>query len=191
MKDEFLDLVRNQFSFLESEFGFRCVAAGSHSVRFQSEKVFVTIHYDSRRSYELGVEVGQIDLLFDGEERPFTLVEILRMQGVDKREDYTFFQASTSKALAGCIERLAYLLLTYGKELLENNVFYFKSLSAFRERESDRYALQSKLTSVRSKLQKAWNNKDYLKVVELLQPFEKHISDLERKKLEFARRRLE
>ncbi len=188
--NDFAKLAQDKFSFLVSEYSFCCVEATNYVVRFESDKVFVSVRYDASRSFELDVEVGELNVLYGGEERPFNLGEILRLEGAEKKERYTFFQASEPEALTNCTARLALLLSTYGVEFLKGNKYSFKRLSTFREKECNQYALETELTDIRRKVQVAWKDKNYSRVVELYQPVEDVISEAEKKKLAFAKKQI-
>ncbi|MDO6705964.1 hypothetical protein [Photobacterium sp. 1_MG-2023] len=188
--NNFESLVQKGFSFLVSDYHFRCVEVTNHVVRFESDKVFVAVRYDADRSYELDVEIGELNVLYGGQERPFNMGEILRLEGVAEKERYTFFQASTPSVLANCVAKLSSLLSTYAVELLQHNEFVFKRLSGLRERECDQYELKSKLAHIRREVQISWKNKDYAKVATLYKPVESSISDAEKKKLAFAEKQV-
>ncbi len=190
MASEFIRLVQDKFLFLTSKYGFRCKSSTSDFVRYESDKVFVVVHFDSIRSYEIGVEVGQLEALYNGQERPFNLGEILRLEGVAEKENYTIFQADTSAALESGLSRLALLLSSYAVDYLQNDRFSFKRLSDFREKECNQYELETRLVHIRKEVRKAWENKDYVKVVELYKPVENAITAAEKKKLDFARKKI-
>lgn len=188
--NEFVKLAKDKFGFLISEYNFRCVEATNYIVRFEGDKVFVSVRYDANRSYELDVEIGQLNALFSGQERPFNLGEILRLEGVAEKEYYTFFQANDSSALVNCIARLAFLLSNYAVGLLKNNIFSFKRLSDLREKECNQYELKTKLIHIRKEVRIAWKSKDYSKVAELYKPVEYAISEAEKKKLIFSQKQI-
>ncbi|HFD11997.1 MAG TPA: hypothetical protein ENJ32_05980 [Crenotrichaceae bacterium] len=186
----FPELIQDEFSYLVENYGFHCVSATVFDVRFESDTVFVDVRYDANRSYEIGIEVGQKNVLFDGKERPFNLGEILRLRGVAEKEGYKAFQAADSVSLINCISRLSSWLEIYAVDFLQNDRFSFKRLSDFREKECDQYELETKLSHIRREVQIAWSNKDYLKVLELYQPVESFLSEVEKKKLAFAQRQI-
>lgn len=187
---DFANLVQKEFLFLVSDYRFRCIEATHYVVRFESDEVFVAVHYDADRSYELDVEIGELNVLYGGQERPFNLGEVLRLVGVAEKERYMLFQASTPSALAKCLAKLSSLLSAYAIELLQHNKLAFKRLSDLRERECDQYVLETKLARIRREVQIAWKNKDYAKVAELYKPVENAISDAEKKKLAFAEKQV-
>ena len=187
---DFKDHVLKSFDFLQSGYSFRCVDANDYSVRYESDAVFVVVRFDNGRSFELDVEIGQRGVLYDGQERPFNMGEVLRLKGVEKKEGYSFFQASDQSRLGNAINRLSELLKKYGDDLLRGGRFAFKSLINFRTRECEEYAVTRDLKFIRSEAEKAWKKKDYSKVVSLYGPVKSHISGSEKKKLEYAERHL-
>jgi len=190
MASDFPNLVQKEFSFLVTDYRFRCINATNYAVRFESDEVFVVVHYDADRSYELDVEIGELNILYNGQERPFNLGEVLRLEGVAEKEKYTLFQASTLPALSNCVAKLSSLLSAYAVELLQHNKFTFKRLSDLRKKECDQYELEVNLAHIRREVQIAWKNKDYAKVVKLYKPVESAISDAEKKKLAFAEKQV-
>jgi len=50
---------KKSFSFLETEFGFKCHLLADGILRYETEDVFVLVGYDGRRSYELTLDLGQ------------------------------------------------------------------------------------------------------------------------------------
>jgi hypothetical protein len=190
MDNNFTKLAQDKFSFLVDKYGFRCVTATPFYVRFESNKIFVTINYDKNRSYEVDVEIGQKDALFNEMERPFSLSEILREKGVAEKETYKTYQAADPICLANCVSRLSRWLEIYAAEFLQNDRFSFKRLSDFRKKECDQYELETKLFHIRSEVHIAWNKKDYPRVSELYQSVENYLSEAEKKKLTFAKHQI-
>ena len=183
---EFKNSVVKSFDFLQSDHSFSCVNANEYSVRYESDTVFVSVRFDNGRSFELDVEIGLRGVLYDGQERPFNLGEVLRLKGVEEKEGYTFLQASTQQRLENAINRLSSLLKLYATDLLDGNRFVFKSLADLRLKEGEEYALKRDLKLIRSEVKKAWKEKDFAKVVNLYSPIKSHITAAEKKKLEYA-----
>lgn len=187
----FANHVHESFEFLILKYGFQCASSSEHCVRYENDRVFVNVRYDKERSYELDVEVGQKNVLFNGQERPFNLGEVLRLKEVEAKEQYTFLQASNQQDLVGAIRRLASLLDIYASELLQGDQFAFKALANLREREGRQYALEKELQFIRSDADKAWEAKDYAKMVRLYSPVEQLLTPAEKKKLEYAKKHLQ
>ena len=65
----------------------------------------------------------------------------------------------------------------------------FNRVADFREKESEEYALKRDLTYMRRLLDDAWRNKNYKKVIELLEPRKSNLKRSELKKLSFAQKK--
>ncbi|TMP32586.1 hypothetical protein [Pseudoalteromonas rubra] len=187
---DFENLVNNEFKFLENKYGFSCVSSSLEAARYESSDIFVAIRYDANRSYELGVEIGQLKALFNGQERPFSLNEVLRIHKLKEAGIHSAVQASSHEAVANCLTKMASQLSQYGSDLLSNDVFAYKRLAVQREKECNDYELQTKLLHIRSDAQTAWKNKDYKQVIALFEPVKDELSDAELKKLNYAQKKI-
>ena len=175
------------FDYLVSAYLYQCVGSSEDCVRYENDDVFVNVRFDNGWSYELDVEVGQKGVLFNGQERPFNLGEILRLRGVEKKEKYTFVQTSNQEYLINAIEHLAELLKRYAKDFLQGDQAAFLSITSLRERECEDYEIEQELKSVRNEVAKAWDKKDFEKIIQLYTPVERYITPSEMKKLEYAK----
>lgn len=175
------------FDYLVSAYRYQCVGSSEDCVRYENDDVFVNVRFDNGWSYELDVEVGQKGVLFNGQERPFNLGEILRLRGVEKKEKYTFVQTSNQEYLINAIEHLAELLKRYAKDFLQGDQAAFLSITSLRERECEDYEIEQELKSVRNEVAKAWDKKDFEKIIQLYTPVERYITPSEMKKLEYAK----
>jgi len=155
-------------------------------VRYESSEIFVSIRYDAKRSYELGIEIGQLKALFNGQERAFSLNEILRQHKSNKYNSYNTIQASSQKALANSLKKMALLLSKYGANFLKNDLFAYKRLSDQREKECNEYELKTKLSYIKSDAHIAWKQKDYKQIITLFEPVKDALSNTELKKLNYA-----
>lgn len=187
---DFENLVNNEFKFLESKYGFSCVSTSLVMVRYESDEIFVVIRYDANHSYELAVEIGQLKALFNGQERPFSLNEILRLNKLSEVDIHSAVQASSQEVVANCLKKMATQLSRYGSDFLSNDMFAYKRLSDQRERECNDYELKTKLSYIRSDAQIAWKNKDYKQVIALYDPVKNVLSDAELKKLSYAHKQI-
>lgn len=182
----FENAVNTEFKFLEYSYGLRCVSTSPVMVRYQNNNVFVVIRYDVNRSYELMVEIGQMQALFNGLERPFSLSEILSFNRVNEANIHSAFQASTPESVANCLTMMANQLSKYGSDFINNDVTAFKRLSEQRDKECNDYELQTKLRYIRNDAQTAWKNNDYKQIIALFEPIKDVLRDSEIKKLNYA-----
>ena len=187
---QFETLVKESFKFLEQKHGFICVESASSLVKFESADVFVDIDFDSSVSYEVSCSVGRLDGFMGSNELPFDLGEIMRSHGIAPKDAHSAFQVTTNESLGKFLKVLAGQLNKLGQKVLAGDPQEFQQLAKQRDEECARYALDSKMRQIRSALEVAWTNKEYGKVLDLLDPVAEHLSEAERKKLHYAKSHL-
>lgn len=185
----FKNCALKEFNFLVNEYGFRCIKSDTYYLRYESNIVFVELHYDGQRSFEMDFSIGLLDDLYEGRERPFYLVELIKLLAPNDDDDYRLMQASTPEKISHLLPKLANLVKIYAKEFLSGNKTRFKDLSDFRENRCNQYAMEKTLKDLRVAVQKAWEDEDYARVIELYEPVKKHITQSERKKLKYCHNR--
>jgi hypothetical protein len=182
-------LASRSFGFLETSHGFRSVLSTETIVRWETNQVFVQVQYDAHRSYEVGLEIGQLrcDAMTLGP--PFSLSEMLGVAGfaLAKRP---FFQTSTEERLMLALEQMARLLVRYGAKLLQNDDEAFAALGRQRDEDCDAYAEEKSLKSMREAAEKAWHDHDYKTVVDLYRVHVGHLTPAETKRYEIALKRV-
>lgn len=179
---------RRQFDPVAQQFGLACVACTEWGLRYESDKVFLKVNFDNDRSYELAVEIGQRDDRSPGP--PFSLAEVLRLRGV---QDATFVGGlivSDFARLRDILARLAELTIRHASDFLMGSELSFVQVAKLREKESAEFELASELRYVRSTTEAAWAVRDYKRVVKALESVEPHLSQAERRRLEYARKQL-
>jgi hypothetical protein len=184
----FSQAVLTSFRFLIAEFGFKCVKQETTLVRYESSSVFVNI-YHGRSSYELGVEIGELRRNSDVPEFGFTLGEIISLTDTKIGSMYPY-QITKPELISKYISQLAELVKKYAVSALIGDRVFFEQLSSSQLRKSEEYIKDMKLTEVRTKGEVAWREKNYKQVVELYGSVEGDLTLSERKKLEYARRKL-
>lgn len=178
-----------EFNFLINDYGFRCTHSDTYHVRFESKVVFVEIHYDGQRSFEMDFSLGLLGDLYEGKERPFYLAELIEFSTPDDDQKFPIMQASKPEKIVRLMPKLADLAKAYAKEFLFGDEIRFKNLSDLREKKCNQYVLEKKLKDVRAAVQKAWDDRDYARVIELYEPVRKHITPSELKRLEYCNNR--
>lgn len=181
----FAKLAMQHFGFLETDYGFRRVNTDDRLVRWESTDVFVQVHFDATRSYEVGAEIGQLNVLFNGNERPFDIGEVARLAGIPWSQ-YKVFQASNEERLDAVLKEMADLLRQAGQALLRNDTRAFAALGKLREQECAAYAEERDLRQMRDAADKAWHQRDYRAVVALYGPHTNRLSPAEIKRYELA-----
>jgi len=184
----FQTIAIKEFEFLMHKYSFKCVQSDSCKIQYESDAVFVTVHFDENRSYELGCELGRMDDSEGSLECPFDLGEIIRWKELSQKDIHTAFQVTNIEDLQKFCQLLASHLQCYAHELLIGTESAFKTLADFRDKECVEYALARDLEIMRDQLEDIWQTKNYNKVIELLSPLKKHLKHSEIKKLEYALR---
>ena len=100
----FSDEAKRQFERVAEKYRFECVAADERRVRYESTDVFLDVRFDNGRSYDLGIEIGQI--IPNKIERPFSLAEILRLKNVSEGRSIDGFSASSVTKLRDGLKTL-------------------------------------------------------------------------------------
>lgn len=155
-------------------------------VRFDSPTVFVTVVYDAIRSYELGVQIGQVGAAG----HPFELWTILRLAGQGELPEAKSVIHSRASDLQKNLERLAILFRQYASNLLIGDIELFRAVGRQRDADDDAYALKTALSYARQNAEKAWKQGRYEEVVKELEPVADHLSPSEQKMLAIARKRV-
>jgi hypothetical protein len=180
---------RRHFDPVAAKFNLSCVVADEQRVRYESSEVFLSVHFDNGRSYELGVEIGQ--KIPGSVERPFSLAEILRLRNGRDVAVIDGLSASNPTKLADGLQLLAELSLRYGDDFLNNSAFSFAQVARLREKESIAYAIQRDLRSARARAEVAWRDKNYAGVIAALEPVKDHLSPADVKCLEYLNKKTE
>ena len=192
IKLEFAKLVLEAFDFLTKDFGFRCVQTEMTLVKFESPDVFVTV-YHGRASYEIGVEIGLMNVSPSQSAPPFTIRDIVEFNGAAKKTGYTrevTFSASTPELVKKFVYALADLVRIYAVPVLNGDNAVIKQLEEFRSKEAEQFENESRMHQIRSKADIAWQRKDYASLVNLYEQVNEFLTPAETKKMEYARKKL-
>jgi hypothetical protein len=184
----FMNEAKLQFDPVAQRFGLSCTSSTEWGVRYENEAVFLVVHFDNGRSYELGVELGKNNLA--KKERPFSLAEVLRLRGVADANSATGSMISDVARLRDALIRLASLTERHASDFLAGNELSFAQVARLRDRESDAYVLERNLRLARAKSETAWASGNYQGVVEALAPLEQHLSPAEKKRLDYSKNHL-
>jgi hypothetical protein len=178
----FADQVKTHFRFL-NDHGFRLVSTSETLLRYESPVLAINI-YHGRQSFEIDLE-----LEFPKARATYSFSELLFLFNRDAERPRKF-ASSTPEGTAEGVRTLAALFKACVLADLLGDPRLPDRLEAQCQRRSREYDMAVQLEQVRAKLDRAWKRKDLTKVVNLLDPFEAHLSRTEREKLEYARRHI-
>lgn len=183
----FAESVKNAFSFLADNHGFRAAEAGATFVRYESNKMFINI-YHGRRSYEVGVEVGPLS---DAEANRYGLPDVLgALLGGGRPENAYYFQASDREGVRRCVEAVASLVERYYGEMLEGDPLVLKRVEAFTSERNDEYTRKVVQQPTRDSAERAWQEKDYPTVAQLYGSIRSDLTPVEQKRMEYAKKQI-
>lgn len=183
----FVETVQDAFRFLVEDFDFRLARVEPPTfVRYESATMFLNV-YHGRRSYEINLEIGGRD---DPVGRSYRLPDVLSalLEPDDRRQ--TFFQASNPQAVRWCVQAVAELVARYCAQLLNGDMATLAQVASHHSEAARDLTRNVVQRPVREAAERAWHAKDYAKVRELYESMGDGLSPLERKRLEYAEKRL-
>ena len=183
----FAESVISYFDFLTRDYGFVLIKADPTFVRFESPNVFANI-YHGRMSFEIGFEIGYLVHLSNEPEQFFSIGDILSLTNAREEPGFTHLQANTAQGVKEATAKLAVLVKRYAGSALSNAPSIFAQLVDIQSRKSDELIRKWELADIREKVGKAWQEKNYGKIVELFDPVSKDLTLAELKKLEYAKK---
>lgn len=172
------------FEFLTREFGYEATSR-NNAVSYRRGRYQVVVQYDSRKSYELTVDLGnkgQEDTLFN-------LGEALRSCAASTQVA-SAYQVSKPESISKFLELLAAKLKQHCGALLRGDELAWSRLEAQRKAECTAFSNQRELRHARDGASQAWEAEDYRRVVQILTPLESSLSRAEQFKLELAKKRM-
>lgn len=183
----FKEAVLSSFKFL-NDAGLRPVQQEMTFVRYESPEVFVNV-YHGRASFELGVEIGRLK----EPNNKLTLYDIVAWAGADRAEGFgqhVTFQVSSREGVQEFVPKLAALVKKHAVLFLRADGAAFDSASEIRSERAKEYAKGVNLSQMRRKAEAAWQAKDYAQVVDLYGPARDDLTEVEAKKLSYAKQQV-
>jgi len=180
----FKEAVLANFGFLHSH-GFKMVTEDVTFARYESKAAFVNV-YHGRGSYEIGVEIGRLD-----RSQKYGLGYIVSWAGKDAwdAEGFgrsTMFQVSTMQGGENIVPKVARIAQKYGRPFLEDDTAFYDQLERANERASLKFQRDQMIIQIRKEAEAAWTAKDFARVSALFQPVRDELTEIDRKKLEYA-----
>ena len=175
--------VRQAFDPVAAQYAMACVVTEWGRVRYESDRVCMSISFDARRSYEFDVYIGRIG----PKEREFNLLEIIR---ANNGQGPQLIQAGSSGDYVQFIPLLRTLVAQHCTGLLAGDPDAFERVNRNRDREAEAYRLKSELSHARQKADEAWKNQDYRSLVSAFRDLEEFMTPAEKKRHQIAVQRM-
>lgn len=179
----FAEEVITHFAFLETK-GFRCLSSEATLVQYGSGDVRINIHH-GRQSYEISLHIENMLV-----SNSYSFSELLRLIDNERGEQYRDYAAQTVQGVAEGVRQLADLLRECVDAGILDDIELFCRLKLQRDEWAKNYALETQLEQVRSKAESAWTEKNFGKVIEVLTPFQEHLTPSDLKRLGYAKKQI-
>lgn len=180
----FPERVEEAFAFL-LERGFRVVARDMTYVRYESDRVGVSVHH-GRLSYELGAE---IELLEEAASQPsYPIGALAGVTNPKSGSEFYPYATRSPEEIGPAVRRLADQLRAHGDSALDGDRATFDRLADQRRRRGAEMAREIEASRTRHLAGEAWRARDYPRVVELLENLGEDLSEVEGARLDYARR---
>lgn len=174
--------------FLDTKFGYNQIIKSEYHIQLESSKLIIDVFYE-KRSHEIGIEFSLKGDSFNGIQRSYSHGSFLRFIDDKNAQKYSFFQSSVQSEVEEFLSYVGSKLRTKGKDLVSGDSNFFDSFSEFNALESKEYYKESVLRSRHAVASKAWEEKNYKKYATIMSDIESFLSESEKKKLSFAKKK--
>lgn len=188
IKQYFISLIEKKFKFLEEDYMFKIVAKTTHSCEFgrQDIRIFFTLDYVREFCVYTYIYIKNKDQS-ETEVQVDTLMRYFNYQ-----YPLTFGHSNTQEEEIDLqITNLRNFLRTIAADFLKEPQKYVHNLTKLEKVECDNYTIENKMKHIRSRIEAAWNAKDFPKIVELLSPVQEWLNKSEVMKLEYAKKHMQ
>lgn len=161
----------------------------AYRVRFERLTSYVEVTYDAARSHEVSIRLGECPAV---SEPPLELADVLRATdcNVEDIGSVELIQTSDADALGRLLERAAALLRECAGRALGGGHDAFAVARAIRSERAPAYTAELRNRGALAEADAAWKEKDYGRVHDLLNPIRDSLRPSDRRRLEFAEKKL-
>lgn len=186
---EFEQMVEASVGRLLTAEGFCHGEDSAFRIRYERGALFVEVEYEPTRSRELTIWFGDADRTG---EPPLTLNDVLRATDCDVALSSDFARSQTGDV--ALLERLLHdardVLARFGGPLLRGDEAAFARARGIRSEQARAYTAELRNRPVLEAADTAWRAKDYGRVHDLLNPIRDSLDETQKRRLDFAERRL-
>lgn len=182
----FEKVILTNFIFLCDKYNFKITISQNSYIRYESDILFINFIYDDKRSYEIGIEIGQLK----NETIGYNLFEILQYFQHSESNRYSLIQTSDIDTLSQIIFKISKIIDECIVKILADFKNIFVELLKQRTINSAEYTLNINLSVAREKANIAWKEKKYQCFIDLLTPYKKALSKSEILKLNYAEKKI-
>jgi len=188
------NLVKNSFSFLEEDYGFKLSEIKrenkSHIVLvFLSENIFVNLYYGAP-DFELDFYIGRIGIEDEKDKGEINSNDLISFSAAPESLDYKLYSAHSYENLHKCLPKLAELLRAYGADFLRGKSSIYEKVLFNKKKKISRWYKEQDLKQAKKAASAAWGKKDYKEFIDICEIFSHTLSPSDEKKLDYARKHL-
>jgi hypothetical protein len=181
----FLNEAKIAFKFLEN-YNYKIVKEDITFLRYEVNFVFINI-FHGRISYEIGIEIGCHKNVEN--ETIYPIEYLIGMLDEIAAKRYFRPSGNTKETIRNCLNTQAQLLKNYGDRVFHGDTTIWDELETYKNKKINEYWKKMKINDFREKANSAFREKRYNDFIKLFSTYEIQLTELERKKLEFARSR--
>jgi hypothetical protein len=180
--EQFLESVLVHFKFLE-QFGCEFYKIAYGHILYSSRSVDINLYYE-RISFELYLIVALKTLNLS-----CSIDEIIQLRWHSK-SSRQYKYATSIEMIDKAVAEIALLLERYGKDFITGNIASFKEIDQRKQKQHDIFIQETMLDEIEKKAISAWKDKDYNAVIEIYNSILKHLTPIQRKKLDICLRKM-
>ena len=182
---EFIENATEAFHFLETEYGYRLTHEDPTLVTYESRRLEVRIRH-GLLSYEIEFSIGHRSGLSQWR---YALPEIL-IGLVPGYDENAFYQTTDKELLRQSLASIAEMIQMHAGPLLRGDDDAVRLVEAAHRQGMDRKAEYYGVRPVKERAHVAWQKKDYERVVALYASMESHLSSLEKRQYDYAKKQI-
>jgi hypothetical protein len=179
--------VMKYFSYLEQEYGFESAQIKKTDfikiVRYESPKVFVNMIFGPP-DYEVSMSFGRIGIDDKPEAYSFGQGDLITL---DSCRDWKW-NAGYPNHITGLVAEFARLLHECGSACLKGDHKVFDEMMKRRDASITIWHQEERANRLRKEIESAWHRKDYGSVVSLYNEIIESLTDIEKKRLDYAKK---
>ena len=186
---QFQGAVIDAFKFLESRYGFSRLTSrpdrNTLLIRYETRTLYVILAYGPP-AYEPEMSFGRHGVDDVPGAYSFEAGDLIQLDCCASWQ----WSKSYPNHIVGLVSEFARLLAACGSSCLSGDPITYGEMKSRRDKLISEWKRDELDKAHRSKVSAAWERKDYKAVVELLAEFGKDLSDLDRRRLQFAMARV-
>jgi hypothetical protein len=121
---------------------------------------------------------------------PYTMVDLLRVADPDRSRSYRQFSATTESAVEQGLASLESDFRRFGLQVLSGSHDFFEGMRQMRSLAAAEFGSELEDKQIRQRARSAWRDRDFSNVVKLYSILGDRLSQVERARVDYARRHL-